>query len=159
MLRVKRLGITEPARFRLILTPQLCALGGCCPTPTPMKDVHAFPRTQHFIFNSKCVLSYWFISALNINVRVSWPAYFKSILSKKKLSNETWINTGSKFYNFFITFITITRVSWPAYFKSILSKKKLSNETWINTGSRFYNFWMKKKKQILLFQLHNENGN
>ena len=65
---VKGLGITELARFRLIWAPQLTtrefffkklrALDFCRPTPMPMTNVEAFTRTQHIIFNSKCVLIY-----------------------------------------------------------------------------------------------------
>ena len=65
---VKRLVITELARFRLTWAPaayntalffeKLRALDFCRPTPMPMTDVEAFPRTQHIIFNSKCVLTY-----------------------------------------------------------------------------------------------------
>ena len=66
---VKRLGITElatmfpanmgPAAYNTALFfKKLRPLDFCRPTPMPMTNVEAFPRTQHIIFNSKCVLTY-----------------------------------------------------------------------------------------------------
>lgn len=75
-----------PAAYNTALFfKKLRALDFCRPTPMPMTDVEAFPRTQHIIFNSKCVLTYGrFISALSINVLASWPACFKSFLCKQE---------------------------------------------------------------------------